>query len=119
MESRRLGASGLRVSRLGLGTMAWGHRTDFDEAAELLRTFAEAGGTLIDTADVYCGGAAEQLVGELLGRVVPRADVVLATKAALIAGGGCDTSRRHLLDALDGSLRRLGTDHVDLWQVHG
>lgn len=119
MESRRLGASGLRVSELGLGTMTWGHRTGPEEAAELLRTFIEAGGTLIDTADVYCGGTAERLVGELLGDVVPRSEVVLATKAALVAGGGCDASRRYLLGALEGSLRRLRTDHVDLWQVHG
>ena len=120
MECRRLGDGGLRVSRLGLGTMTWGHDTDDDTAAELLAAFAGAGGTLLDTADVYAGGESERMIGALLDRVVPRADLVISTKAALTPDGpgDRDASRRHLLAALDGSLRRLGTDHVDIWHVH-
>ena len=119
MECRRLGG-GLRVSRLGLGTMTWGHDTDDDTAAELLTAFTDAGGTLLDTADVYAGGESERMIGALLDRVVPRADMVISTKAGLTPDGpgDRDASRRHLLAALDGSLRRLGTDHVDIWHVH-
>ncbi len=114
MESRRVGRSGLAVSRLGLGTMTWGRDTDADEAASQLETFVAAGGTLIDTANVYGDGDAESLVGTLVPDVVPRADVVLATTTVGTGGG-----RGRLLGALDASLRRLGTDSVDLWQVHG
>ncbi|AUS81060.1 aldo/keto reductase [Actinoalloteichus sp. AHMU CJ021] len=121
MEHRQLGHSGLRVSRLALGTMGWGEETGTEAAAEVLAAFTEAGGTLVDTADVYGGGAAETTVGELLDKVVPRDQVVLATKAVARRedgpfGGGA--SRGALLAALDGSLRRLGVDHVDLWQLH-
>ncbi len=121
MEYRHLGRSGLAVSRLGLGTMTWGVDTDPDEAAEILAGFCDAGGTLVDTAAVYGDGKAEQMLGELLGKTVPREDVVLATKAGISHRNGhniLDTSRRALLDTLDASLARLGTDHVDLWQVH-
>ncbi|HUR72812.1 MAG TPA: aldo/keto reductase [Sporichthya sp.] len=121
MEYRHLGRSGLAVSRLGLGTMTWGVDTDPDEAAEILAGFCDAGGTLVDTAAVYGDGKAEQILGELLGKTVPRADVVLATKAGISQRNGhniLDTSRRALLDTLDASLARLGTDHVDLWQIH-
>jgi aryl-alcohol dehydrogenase-like predicted oxidoreductase len=121
VEQRRLGDCGLRVSRLGLGTMTWGRDTDEHEARDQLEAFVAAGGTLVDTAAAYGDGASEQVIGGLLGRVVPRSDVVLATKAGLSRRGGrthVDVSRRALLDALDSSLRRLGTDHVDLWQVH-
>lgn len=120
MEQRRLGRSGLAVSRLGLGTMTWGRDTDEDEAAAQLSTFLDAGGNLVDTADVYADGDSERVLGRLLAGVVPRRDVVVATKAALRPGTPreVDASRRHLLDALDGSLARLGLDHVDLWQLH-
>ncbi|HEY3685026.1 MAG TPA: aldo/keto reductase [Streptosporangiaceae bacterium] len=120
MESRRLGDSGLRVSRIGLGTMTWGHDTGEEAAAELLSAFADAGGSLLDTADVYAGGESERMIGALLDRAVPRADLVISTKAALTPDGpgDRDASGRHLLAALDGSLRRLGTDHVDIWHVH-
>jgi len=119
MEQRRIGGSGLRVSRLGLGTMTWGADTTEDDAAAQLVAFAEAGGTLVDTADCYAGGAAELIIGRLLRDVVPRSAVVLATKAAVASGGDgpSDASRRHLLAALDASVQRLGVDHVDLWQV--
>ena len=116
-----LGRSGLKVSRLGLGTMSWGRDTDEHEAADQLKVFVEAGGTLLDTAAGYGDGESERLIGQLLDAVVDREDVVLATKAGISRRTGervVDTSRRALLDALDGSLTRLGTDHVDLWQVH-
>jgi len=118
MEQRHLGRSGLSVSRLGLGTMTWGGDTDADDAADQLTTFVSAGGSLIDTADVYCGGDSERVIGELVRNVVDRDDLVIATKAVLTAEGARDASRRHLLRALDASLDRLGVDNVDLWQLH-
>lgn len=120
MELRHLGRTGLRVSRLGLGTLTWARDTGEQDAAELLKTFWEAGGTLLDTADVYADGGAECLVGRLVGSLVPRGDVVIATKAGSVpdAERRFDASRGHLLAALDASLDRLGTDYVDLWQVH-
>jgi aryl-alcohol dehydrogenase-like predicted oxidoreductase len=118
MEQRHLGRSGLSVSRLGLGTMTWGGDTGTEDAADQLTTFVEAGGNLLDTADVYCGGDSERVIGELVGQVVDRDDLVIATKAVLTAEGTRDASRRHLLRALDASLDRLGVDHVDLWQLH-
>src|SRR5262245_28803818 len=121
MQQRPLGRSGLAVSRLALGTMTWGRDTDADDAAAQLKTYVDAGGTLLDTADVYADGAAEALIGTLLDALVPRDEVLIATKAGLRAGGARrrDTSRGHLLRCLDASLRRLGTDYVDLWAVHG
>ncbi len=121
MERRRLGRSGLLVSRLGLGTMTWGRDTDEHEARDQLLAFADAGGTLLDTAAAYGDGAAERVLGSLLGQVVSRDDVVLATKAGISRREGTrdvNTSRGALLDELDRSLVRLGTDRVDLWQVH-
>lgn len=118
MEQRHLGRSGLSVSRLGLGTMTWGGDTGAEDAADQLTTFVEAGGSLLDTADVYCGGESERVIGDLVGQVVDRDDLVIATKAVLTAEGTRDASRRHLLRALDASLERLGVDHVDLWQLH-
>jgi aryl-alcohol dehydrogenase-like predicted oxidoreductase len=120
MRRRPLGASGLGVSRLGLGTMTWGRDTDADDAAAQLQTFLDAGGNLLDTADVYADGRSETVVGSLLGSVVPRSELVIATKAGLCPGGDRrrNSSRAHLLTSLDASLRRLGTDHVDLWQLH-
>ena len=121
MKQRHLGRSGLIVSRLALGTMTWGRDTDEDDAATQLLAFREAGGTLVDTADVYADGDSERVVGRLLRDVVPRDEVVLATKAYGATGPGPmnrGTSRGHLLGALDASLDRLQTDHVDLWQLH-
>ena len=121
MQQRSLGATGLRVSRLGLGTMTWGRDTDEHEARDQLVSFVEAGGTLVDTAAAYADGHSEELLGSLLGDVVDRDDVVLATKAGLGLRKGklrVDTSHGRLLSTLDASLRRLGVDHVDLWQVH-
>jgi aryl-alcohol dehydrogenase-like predicted oxidoreductase len=121
MQQRHLGRSGLKVSRLGLGTLTWGRDTDEHEARDQLKSFVEVGGTLLDTAAGYGDGAAEELVGRLLDDVVSRDEVVLATKAGVRRNRGereVDVSRRHLIRTLDASLRRLGTDHVDLWQVH-
>src|SRR3954467_12320899 len=118
MQQRYLGRTGLKVSRLGLGTLTWGRDTDEHEARDQLVAFTEAGGTLVDTAAGYGNGASEELLGSLLGDVVGRDDVVLATKAGISARNGArvyDTSRGHLLGTLDASLRRLAVDHVDLW----
>ncbi|WP_407553971.1 aldo/keto reductase [Streptomyces sp. Pv4-95] len=121
MEQRHLGRTGLRVSRLGLGTLNWARDTDEQEAADQLKTFWEAGGTLVDTADIYADGGAEYLLGRLTEALVPRQDLVIATKAGSVleTDRRVDSSRRHLLAALDASLERLGTDYVDLWQLHG
>ncbi|MEU0987591.1 MULTISPECIES: aldo/keto reductase [unclassified Streptomyces] len=120
MEQRHLGRTGLRVSRIGLGTLTWGRDTDEHDAADQLKAFWEAGGTLVDTADVYGGGDAEYLLGQLIERLVPRRDLVIATKAGSVLDPDrrFNTSRGHLLASLDDSLARLGTDYVDLWQVH-
>ncbi|KIF70611.1 aldo/keto reductase [Streptomyces sp. AcH 505] len=120
MEQRHLGRTGLRVSRIGLGTLTWGRDTDEHDAAQQLKTFWEAGGTLVDTADVYGGGESEYLLGQLVERLVPRRDLIIGTKAGSVPDPDrrFDGSRGHLLAALDASLARLGTDYVDLWQVH-
>ncbi|WP_114559069.1 aldo/keto reductase [Desertihabitans aurantiacus] len=121
MRQRSVGASGLRVSRLGLGTLTWGRDVSAATAEQLLTTFVEAGGSLLDTAGAYGNGDAETMIGDMLGRVVDRDDLVLATKAGFGVRDGervVDTSRRALLRDLDASLRRLRVDHVDLWQVH-
>ena len=121
MEHRHLGRTGLRVSALGLGTMTWARDTDELDAAEQLRDFVDAGGTLVDTAASYADGDAESLLGSLLGAKVDRRDVLLCTKAGVrhtAHGPVLDASRGALLDSLDDSLSRLGTDHVDLFLVH-
>ncbi|MDT0323019.1 aldo/keto reductase [Streptomyces millisiae] len=120
MDHRHLGHTGLRVSRLGLGTLTWTRDIGEQDASDLLKTFWEAGGTLVDTADVYADGGAEYLLGRLVGSLVPREDLVIATKAGSVPDPyrRFDGSRGHLLAALDASLERLGTDHVDLWQLH-
>ena len=121
MQERRIGNSGLRVSRLGLGTMMFGAAVDEIEAEEQLTTFLDAGGTLVDTAPIYGDGACEPMLGSLLAKTSSREQVVLAGKAGLGYRHGevvRDSSRRTLLDQLDTSLRDLGTDHLDLWQIH-
>ncbi len=120
MLTRRLGASGLSVSRLGLGTMAWGTRTSPEDAADLFAAFRGAGGTLVDTAHGYAGGAAEELLGGFLAGAV-REEVVLLTKAGISRATGTrvvDCSRRAMMSQLDTSLRRMRTDHVDVWLAH-
>lgn len=121
MQQRHLGSSGLKVSRLGLGTMTWGRDTDQHEARDQLVAFVEAGGTLLDTAAGYGNGDSERVIGSLLGDVVPREEIVLATKAGIGRLRGqreTNASRGYLIRSLDESLRRLQVDHVDLWQVH-
>jgi aryl-alcohol dehydrogenase-like predicted oxidoreductase len=120
MERRQVGSAGLRVSALGLGTMSWGRDTDKVDAADILRTFLDGGGTLVDTAASYGDGDAEQMLGEVLAVQVARDDVVLVTKGGVRhepTGPRRDASRGGLLGELDASLRRLGTDHVDLFLV--
>lgn len=118
MQQRYVGNSGLRVSSLSLGTMSWARETDEQDASELLRTFVDAGGTLIDTAASYADGQAEALLGSMLGDVVSRSEVVISTKAGVSTSDGrrsIDTSRNGMLSGLDASLARLGTDYVDIW----
>jgi aryl-alcohol dehydrogenase-like predicted oxidoreductase len=127
MEHRQLGASGLRVSVLSLGTMTFGGRDKFanvgstglEQARRQIDLCVDRGVTMIDTADVYSDGLSEEIVGQALeGR---RDRVVLATKARMPMGDGpndAGLSRHHLIAACEASLRRLGTDHIDLYQVH-
>jgi aryl-alcohol dehydrogenase-like predicted oxidoreductase len=120
MEQRYVGRTGLRVSRLGLGTMTWGRDTDEHEAAEQLRDLIDAGGSLVDVGTPYGEGSCEEVLGKLLGTVAGRDEIVICAKAAVpIYRTGPDVSRRSLLSALDASLTRLGIDHVDLWMVPG
>lgn len=119
MQQTYLGRSGLVVSELCLGTMTFGGAADRDESAAIVGRFRDAGGTFFDTADVYTGGRSEQLLGELVGPA--RDEVVIATKGYGSTGPGPNdrsSSRRHLLAAVDASLRRLGTDWIDLYQLH-
>jgi len=129
MEYRRLGGSGLLVSALSFGTATFGGaspvlrlwgETDLREATRLVDVALEAGVTLFDTADAYSGGIAEQMLGKAIeGR---RDHLLVSTKAAFRVGPGPNdvgTSRQHLIAACDASLRRLGIDHIDLWQLHG
>jgi aryl-alcohol dehydrogenase-like predicted oxidoreductase len=127
MEYRQLGKSGLRISMLTMGTMTFGGRgnfakvgsTDVTEARRQVDMCLDAGVNLIDTADVYSGGLSEEIVGEILqGR---RDDVLLATKVRMAMGSGpndAGLSRQHVITGCEASLRRLGTDHIDLYQVH-
>jgi aryl-alcohol dehydrogenase-like predicted oxidoreductase len=123
MEYRNLGRSGCAVSTLALGTMTFGSEAGEDASHAQLDAFVEAGGTLIDTADVYSGGVSEEIIGRWLGKQPAgvRGQVVLATKGRFPMGAGpndAGLSRRHLRDALDASLRRLGVESIDLYQVH-
>jgi len=123
MEYRTLGGSGAVVSGYAMGTMTFGVETPEEEAHAQLDAFVDAGGTLVDTADVYGGGVSEEIVGRWLATrpADVRDRVVLATKGRFPTGPGPNDvglSRRHLRRALEDSLRRLGVDHVDLYQVH-
>lgn len=121
MQLRPLGASGLHVSRLGLGTMAWGRDVEWPAARDLLADFVDGGGNLVDTAPAYGAGMAEKMIGKALASGLSRDCLVIATKAGFVIRDGrriVDTSRGALLSDLEQSLRRLQTDHVDLWQVH-
>jgi aryl-alcohol dehydrogenase-like predicted oxidoreductase len=124
----RLGSAGLKVSRICLGMMSYGSQAErswhLDEAAAepIVKAAADGGITFFDTADTYSGGVSEQITGRLLSRIFPRReDFVLATKVYFPMGPGPNDrglSRKHILSAIDASLRRLGTDHVDLYQIH-
>jgi aryl-alcohol dehydrogenase-like predicted oxidoreductase len=123
VEYRTLGRSGCAVSALALGTMTFGAETDEAGAHEQLDLFVEAGGTLVDLADVYSAGAAEEITGRWLASrpAEVRDRVVLATKGRFPMGeepNALGNSRRHLRRALEASMRRLGVDHVDLYQLH-
>ena len=123
MEYRTLGSSGVSVSTLALGTMTFGTESDEAVAHAQLDKFIEAGGNLVDTADVYSNGVAEATIGRWLARQPHRSRdrVVLATKGRFATGGDPNQvglSRRHLARALDASLDRLGVETIDLYQVH-
>ena len=120
MEMRMVGNSGLEISRLGHGTMTWGRDTDTHEAADQARAYFEAGGNFLDSASQYGNGDSERVIGGLIGTLFRREDVVISTKAGISYESGAlksDASRPALMSALDQSLARLGTEHVDLWQV--
>src|SRR5664280_1962346 len=127
MEYVSLGASGLRVSRICLGMMSYGNDSDrpwvLDEGAAepIVRAAVEGGITFFDTADTYSAGASEVATGRLLGKLLTREEVLVATKVFMPMtpgenGGGL--SRKHILSAIDASLERLGMDYVDLYQIH-
>ena len=123
MEHRLLGRSGCAVSTLALGTMTFGTETDEDGSGAQLDAFVASGGNLIDTADVYSDGVSEEIVGSWLAAAAPdvRDSVVIATKGRFPTGEAANDlglSRRHLHRAVDESLRRLGVDCIDLYQVH-
>jgi aryl-alcohol dehydrogenase-like predicted oxidoreductase len=128
MEYTRLGSTGLQVSRICLGMMSYGSALwrewvlDIDAARPLVRTAVDAGITFFDTADVYSLGASEEVTGTLLREFFSRRDdYVLGTKVFMPVGEGPNDrglSRKHIMAGIDASLRRLGTDHVDLYQIH-
>ncbi len=120
MQQRYVGNSGLRASVLSLGTMSWAQETDEQDAVELLHTFVDAGGTVVDTAASYSGGEAEAMLGSMLGDVVARSELVISSKAGAWSREGrqrVDASRGAMLSTLDASLARLGTDYLDIWFV--
>ncbi len=128
MEYTRLGRSGLRVSRIALGCMSFGEpgrgtgwMLDEDAAGAYFRQAVELGITLWDTANVYAGGSSEEITGRAIATYTRREDVVLASKVFFPMGdgpGGKGLSRRAILEQVDASLRRLGTDYIDLYQIH-
>ena len=124
MRYRTLGASGCSVSTLSLGTMTFGSEADEINSHAQLDRFFEAGGNLVDTADVYSGTTSESIIGRWLAKQSPEIQerLVIATKGRFPTGEGPNDlwlSRRHLSRAIDASLRRLGVDCIDLYQVHG
>ena len=122
MKIRKLGRTGLKVSNLCLGTMTFGNPDwgcDEPTSRAIVDRFLDAGGNFVDTADVYSVGVSEEITGRAIRE--KRDQVVLATKVAGPMGAGPNDlglSRRHILHAVEASLRRLGTDHIDLYQVH-
>jgi 1-deoxyxylulose-5-phosphate synthase len=128
MKYARLGSSGLKVSRICLGMMSYGTKEerawhlDETEAEPIVRHAVDAGVTFFDTADTYSDGVTEEITGRLLAKLFPRRDdYVLATKVYFPMGDGPNDgglSRKHIMAAIDASLTRLGTDYVDLYQIH-
>lgn len=122
MEYRLMGSTGVSVSRLCLGTMTFGKETDQGGAHAQLDAFVEAGGNFVDTADVYQAGVSEEIIGRWFASRQGMADqIVLATKGRFPMGEGTNSvglTRKHLTSALDGSLRRLGVEQIDVYQVH-
>jgi aryl-alcohol dehydrogenase-like predicted oxidoreductase len=119
LQNRRLGRAGVVVSELALGTMTFGRELDESSSADLIDLFLERGGNLIDTADRYGDGESEAILGRALR--TRRDDVILATKFRWSTGSGPNdsgASRRHIVRAVEASLRRLQTDWIDLYQVH-
>jgi len=123
MNYRYLGKTGLKVSELCLGSMSFGRETSEEISHQMLDRFVDIGGNFIDTADVYTApnkGIAEEIIGRWL-KGKPRDDFVIATKLRFAMGGGPNQtglSRKHILAAVEASLRRLNTDYIDLYQVH-
>jgi aryl-alcohol dehydrogenase-like predicted oxidoreductase len=121
MDYRYLGKTGLKVSELGLGAMTFGRETSEEISYQMLDRFEEVGGNFIDTADVYGRGVSEEIVGRWLASKA-RDDFVIATKVRFPMGDGPNDlglSRKHILAGIEASLRRLKTDYIDLYQVHG
>jgi len=127
MEYVRLGSTGMKVSRICLGTMTYGTSKwrdwvlDEDDALPFYRRALESGINFFDTADMYSVGVSEEVTGRALAKYANRHEVVLATKVYNPMGDGPNDrglSRKHIMDAIDASLRRLGTDYVDLFQIH-
>jgi aryl-alcohol dehydrogenase-like predicted oxidoreductase len=120
MNYRFLGKTGLRVSEFCLGAMTFGRETDEETSRQIMNRFVEAGGNFIDTADVYSGGISEEIVGRWL-KDKSRDELVIATKVRFPMGEGpndAGLSRKHILAGVENSLRRLGADYIDLYQVH-
>ncbi len=127
MDYVNLGATGLKVSRLCLGTMTYGSSAwrdwvlDEDDSRPFIKRALELGINFFDTADMYSQGASEEVVGRALRDFAPRSEVVIATKVFGAMGEAPNDrglSRKHIMDAIDASLRRLETDYVDLYQIH-
>jgi aryl-alcohol dehydrogenase-like predicted oxidoreductase len=120
VKYRFLGKTGLKVSELGLGAMTFGRETSEPDSHRLLDHFVEVGGNFVDTADIYSVGGSEKVVGTWL-KTKARSSVILATKTRYAMSpdpNDLGLSRKHILDAIDASLKRLGTDYIDLYQVH-
>lgn len=120
MQYRYLGRTGLKVSELCLGAMTFGRESSEQESCQMLDRFVEAGGNFIDTANVYSQGVSEEILGRWL-KGKHREDLVIATKVRFSMGGSPNDlglSRKHILSAVEASLRRLNTSYIDLYQVH-
>ncbi len=120
MRSVPLGRTGLRVSEFAFGTMTFGREADVATSHRMLDLYTERGGNFLDSADVYGNGRADEVLAEWL-RGRQRDDLVIASKVRFPVGAGMNDvglSRKHIISSLEGTLRRLGTDHLDLFQIH-